>query len=559
MELRPYQQAAIAAVYRYLRDRDGNPVVVSPTGSGKAILSAKIASDAVLQWNGRVLVLAHVKELLEQNADKLRRLAPQLRVGLYSAGLKRRDTDTPVVVAGIQSVYQKACELGRFDIVIVDECHWIPPDGEGMYRQFLADARQVNPQIRLIGLTATPFRMKSGLICGPDQLLTEICYEIGIRELIRDGFLSPLISRAGTLKADLSQVSVRGGEFVTDEVEAAMDQDELVRAACREIVEATADRRACLIFASGIHHGQHICRVLADEHGIECGFVTGETSCADRAELLARFQGVPQATLFAKPPLKYLCNVSVLTTGFDAPQVDCVALLRPTMSPGLYVQILGRGFRLAPGKTNCLILDFGGNILRHGPVDQIRLTQAGGASKTSVPAGKECPQCRAVIATAYARCPECGYEFPPPERQRHEPTAARVGVLSGQSCDTDFAVHDINYSVHLKKGASPEAPRSLRVTYRLGLTYCVSEFICFEHTGYARQRAEQWWRARSPEPIPTTAAEALEIIREVGISECDLVTVRNIAGETFERIVSYRLGEPVAAVGSEFTEDDIPF
>jgi DNA repair protein RadD len=546
-------------VYRYLRERDGNPLIVAPTGSGKAILVAQIASDAVLQWNGRVLVLAHVKELLEQNADKLRRLAPQLQVGLYSAGLKRRDTDQPVIVAGIQSVYQKACELGRFDLIIVDECHLLPPDGEGMYRQFLADARRVNPQVRLIGLTATPFRLKSGLIYGPDQLLTEVCYEIGIRELIRDGFLSPLISRAGSLKADLSQLTVRHGEFVADEAEAAMDRDELVRAACREIVEATADRRACLIFATSVRHGAHIRQVLADDHGIECGFVTGETSAQDRAELLARFRGDSQPTLFSSPPLKYLCNVGVLTTGFDAPHVDCVALLRPTMSPGLYAQILGRGFRLAPGKTNCLVLDFGGNIVRHGPVDQLRLPEPGANPKSTKPAAKECPQCRTVLALGYSQCPECGFEFPPPKRQTHEATAARFGVLSGQICDTEFDVLDISYHVHSKRGANAESPRSMRVTYRLGLTYCVSEYICFEHPGFARRKAEQWWRQRSPEPVPATASEAVDIARETGLAEAHRVTVRNIAGETYERIVAYQLGERLAPMGAGVPDDELPF
>jgi DNA repair protein RadD len=155
MQLRPYQQEAIEAVYRHLRERDDNPVVVIPTAGGKTPILATMCKDAVTRWNGRVLILAHVKELLEQAADKLRAVCPEVRFGVYSAGLNRRDTEHAVIVAGIQSVYRRACELDAFDLIIVDEAHLIPTSGDGMYRQFLADAKGVRPTVRVIGLTAT--------------------------------------------------------------------------------------------------------------------------------------------------------------------------------------------------------------------------------------------------------------------------------------------------------------------------------------------------------------------------------------------------------------------
>ncbi|RMF99701.1 MAG: hypothetical protein D6741_08075, partial [Planctomycetota bacterium] len=124
--LRAYQQAAVDAVYAHLRSREDNPAVVLPTAAGKTFVIARMVTDAVSRWNGRVLVLAHVMELLEQNAEKIRRLCPQLPIGIYSAGLKRRDTDGSVIVAGIQSVYRRACELGPFDLILVDEAHLIP-------------------------------------------------------------------------------------------------------------------------------------------------------------------------------------------------------------------------------------------------------------------------------------------------------------------------------------------------------------------------------------------------------------------------------------------------
>ena len=180
--LRPTQLAAIAPIHA-----GTHCLLLAPTAGGKTPLMASVCKDAVGQWNGRVLILAHVKELLEQSADKLRTVCPEIEFGVYSAGLKRRDTRNPVIVAGIQSVYRRACELDAFDLVMVDEAHLIPTDGEGMYRQFLADARVINPAIRIVGFTATPFRLKTGPICTADGFLNHVCFEVGVRELIRDG------------------------------------------------------------------------------------------------------------------------------------------------------------------------------------------------------------------------------------------------------------------------------------------------------------------------------------------------------------------------------------
>jgi len=559
--LRPYQQAAVEAVYEHLRTRDDNPAVVLPTAAGKSWVIAQLVKDAVLRWNGRVLVLAHVKELLEQNADKIRRLCPEVPIGIYSAGLNRRETDKPVIVAGIQSVYKRACELDAFDLVIVDEAHLIPPDGDGMYRTFLADAKVVNPHVRVIGLTATPFRLSSGPICTPEGVLNHICYEVGVRELIRDGYLCPLVTKAGVKKADFDRLHIRGGEFVADEVENLMDDDRLVEAACEEIITYTADRHTVLLFASGVRHAEHIQRVLQDRFGVECGLVTGETPAAERAALIARFRGETEAGLLPRPPLKYLVNVNVLTTGFDAPNIDCVAILRPTMSPGLWYQMVGRGFRFHPGTQNCLVLDFGGNALRHGPVDQLRMPDAPGRGSGEAPA-KECPECHTIIAAGYTRCPECGYEFPPPERRRHDAQAAADGVLSGQVVDNEYTVWDIRYSVHTKKDAPPEAPKTMRVDYYIGQFTYVSEWICFEHDGFPRWKAEQWWKRRSPDPIPDTAERAVEIAEAGGLAWTEKIVVRSTAGEKYDRIVGYTLGPKPDPVPVEDTEDDladIPF
>jgi DNA repair protein RadD len=562
ISLRPYQSAAVESVYRHLRDHDDNPVVVIPTGGGKTPVMATICDDAVRKWDGRVLVLAHVKELLEQTAGTLRTMAPELDVGVYSAGLRRRDTQHPVIVAGIQSVYKRAGDLfgeQAFQIILIDEAHMIPPEGDGMYRQFLADAKVINPQVRTIGLTATPFRMTSGSICQGDHFLNSICYEVSVKELIRDGYLCPLRTKAAIAKVDTSNLHVRAGEFIASETEELMDQDNLVRAACVELVQQTQDRQSVLIFASGVQHGLHIAENLRAEHGVECGFVCGETPVAERDRLIGRFRRSPGQGLFGdscQKPLKYLCNVNVLTTGFDAPNVDCIAMLRPTMSPGLYYQMVGRGFRLCEGKADCLVLDFGGNVMRHGPVDDLRVTEPGAASGEA-PA-KECPQCHAVIHAAYATCPQCGYAFPPPQRQGHDAEASTEGVLSGQETVTEYPVTEVRYAVHVKRDAPQDAPRTMRAEYRIGWQKHISEWVCFDHTGYARAKAENWWRQRSNDPVPSTVEEAVALAEAGSLAKPSTIQVRHVAGEPYDRIIGHQLGEKPPALTEGDLSEPVP-
>ena len=571
IQLRPYQSEAVNAVYEHLRCRDDNPCVVIPTAGGKTPLMATICRDAVTQWDGRVLILAHVKELIEQAVDKLHAMAPDLwhQIGCYSAGLKSRDTDHAIIVAGIQSVYRKAAELDSFDLILIDEAHMLPPNGEGMYQQFLQDAKAINPNVRLIGLTATPYRMTSGTICGSDHLLNHICYEVGVRELIAQGYLCPLKTKAGRRKADTSGLHIRAGEFIAGEVEALMDDDALVHSACREIVEQTRDRNSVLIFAASVQHAQHVQRVLADM-GHECGFVCGESSGIFRDDILRRFKD---------GELKYLVNVNVLTTGFDAPNIDCVALLRPTNSPGLYYQMLGRGFRLHPAKTNCLVLDFGGNILRHGPVDALQIKDKSDRKGNNEAPAKECPNCQALIHASYTLCPDCDHEFPPPERDKHDGSASTAGVLSGEVTETDYEVSSVYYSIHTKRGAPPDHPKTLRVDYRCGFNEYHSEWICVAHPkgSYAWRKAHTWWQSRSNEPLPDTVEQAVELAENGALAQPLSITVRSVTGEKFDRITNYELGsippridgsderEPVASTVSpdqpwtQWPDDDIPF
>lgn len=545
MKLRPYQQEAVNAAYQHLRERDDNPCIVLPTGTGKSLVLAQIATDAVVQWSGRVLILAHVKELLEQNAEKIQALCPDIRVGIYSAGLGRQDTAHNVIVAGIQSVYKKACELGKFDIIVIDEAHLIPEEGEGMYRKFLADAKIINPLIRVIGLTATPFRLRGGRICKPKNILNHVCYEAGIKEMIVNGYLSPLKTKAGQTKPILTNLHVRAGEFVAADVKDAMDRMSITSEAVKEVIEYTKDRKAVLIFTCSVEHCKHVAEEIG-KHNLECGIVTAKTGDNERAELLSRFKGKKVKTsLFGeeKGPLKFLANVNVLTTGFDAPNVDCVVLLRPTASAGLYVQMIGRGTRIYPGKQDCLILDYGENVLRHGPIDMINVSEPDKKTGSGGAVTKECPECHSLIHSSYRYCPECNYEFKIEERAGINSTAGKESVLSGEIEDITYTVLSVSHDIHTKKGADDNAPKTMKIEYRVGLNNYIREWVCPEHTGWARSKFAAWWKDRTDAPVPASAQEAVEIAWSGVLCETEEIVVRSISGEPFDRVIDYKLGE----------------
>lgn len=542
---RKYQQKAVDAVWNHLREKDTNPCVVLPTGTGKSVVIAMLVYDACVQWSGRVLILAHVKELLQQNAEKIAALCPDVKIGIYSAGLGGADTSEQCIVAGIQSVYKKADELGKFDLIIVDEAHLINSESENsMYTTLINAMKDRNGLVRVIGMTATPYRMKGGLICKANGILNEVCYEAELRDMIRQGFLCPLTAKGGREKADLSNLHIRGGEFIPAEVDAAMDCVSLVNNACKEIVERTKDRRAVLVFASSVTHCEHVADKLREITGEYVGVVTGDTPAEVRDLLLRRFKGeTVQDSLFdSLRPIKYLVNVNVLTTGFDAPCTDCIALLRPTASPGLLTQMIGRGTRLSDGKANCLILDYGDNLLRHGPVDAIRINKETGKG-TGDGYTKECPECFELISAGFKACPSCGFVFPSIRREAtHGSTAAGGGVMTGEITETDWDITEMKATRHSKRVPDPENPKpdTVRITFFAGLTQSFSMWLCPEHQGYARSKFEAWWTQQAPNcAMPATVDDALFYF-ENGLVETPVrITVKEVTGNKFPEVVGY--------------------
>lgn len=552
--LRDYQSDSVAAAWSFLCSQRGNPVVVLPTGSGKSLVIAQLCRDAVERFGGRVIVLAHRKELLLQNAEKIIALLPEMDVGIFSAGLNSRDTEHSIVVAGIQSVYQRAFDFGERNLVIIDEVHLVPHDGEGMYKTFLNDLRIANPRLRMVGTTATPFRLDCGPLCRPDALFQKVCYSAPIQQLIASGYLCNLTTKPAQGTVDTASLRVRCGEFVAADSESLFGG--IVQSACEEIVSAASDRKSVLIFCSGVNHAERVAREIERISGDRCGVVTGGTLPLERSQMLADF---------ASRRLRWLCNVDVLTTGFDAPCIDCIAILRATMSAGLFAQICGRGFRIHPEKSDCLVLDFGQNIKRHGPIDAI---DYGRCRRTGEQPGeaptKTCLNCEIECFAGAADCPNCGFHFPKSESKHDDNADTESAILAEPE---SWIVEEVRYAEHHKKKAAPDSPPTMRVDYICqpfdgvggnldGTT--ISEWICVEHEGFAGKKAFRWWRERSNFDCPETVFEAVDLAcRGALASPSKIITQKE--GRWY-RVLSAELDEkPVELVADENELEEVPF
>lgn len=544
IQLRPYQREAVDATYAYWAREGGSPLIELATGTGKSVVIATLIRELMASYPAmRILSLVHVRELVEQNALELLNLWPGAPVGINSAGLRRRDTAHPIIFASIQSVHRKAASLGRRDLILLDEAHLLPRHGEGMYHELINTMQATtSPDLRLWGCTATPYRLDSGrLDQGDGRLFDRIAYSYGVGEGIRDGFLTPLVSKAGATQIDVSGVARRGGEFVAGALEAVADRDDVTRAAVQEIVRAGSSRRSWLIFASSVRHAHHV-REAVRTHGVSCEVVSAETPDEERRALLAAFKA---------GTIRCLANMSVLTTGFNAPRVDLIAMLRPTLSTGLFVQMLGRGTRcvgpdykasMAAGKSDCLVLDFSGNVRRHGPVDDLSITTSGGGTSRAVErvapddiAAEPCPTCLTYNSPRARLCVSCGEELK--AEARHEAVADTTPVLSGLSIDDWRSVSRVAVSRHVKM-AAPDAPATLRVAYTCSRK-TFSEFLCFDHPAgsYPRRKAEAWWREKTSTAIPASVDAALASAAWTS----DIEAIKTRHDGQFDRVTNHRL------------------
>ena len=528
MILRPYQQEVLDDLWAWFgRHEDGNPIVVAAVGAGKSLMIAALAKRANQEWPGtRILVLVHQKELLEQNVDKIVRIAPELQVGIFSAGAGRKDLGCQITYATIGSVWKQAHRMGRIDIVLADECHLLNPKQEGMWRSFLKDLAVYCPGARTIGWTGTEYRGNGAwLTAGQEALFTHVAAKVTMKDLLAQGFLSPLTPAVTQARIVADGVATSGDDYQVSALANITDTVELVEATADEICTLARDRKRWLVFAVTIKHAEHM-RDALRQRGVVVDMVSAETPKAERAAMIAAFR---------RGDIRCLVNVAVLTTGFDVPELDFIALLRATKSPVLYVQIAGRGMRLAEGKTNCLWADFTDTTLRLGPVDDIkgRMPARRGAAEAPF---RICPECSSRNRASARECLDCGHVFPLPEVIKHGSEARGAAVLSSQvSPERDCDVTHVTYSVH-KKEARPD---SMRVEYWGGPTCLAREWVLFDAEGYPRLKAERWWRMRAKvDGIPRSTAEAVQAATQGGITPPHGVTIDT--RQKYPDILSYR-------------------
>lgn len=421
IEFRPNQIEAADAVEDAYRRGIRRPLVDSCVGSGKSLGMALLAHRG-WQRGRRTIIAAHTRELVKQNAAACRLLG--LPTGINAAALGERTWRAPVISASIHSIYKHAQSFGPIDDIITDECHLIPHDESGMYREFL----RAFPNANAPGFTGTTFRLQGGsLVEGEEAPFDEVVYTYSILDGIRDGYLVPAFSAPADDVIDESKLRTTGGEFTGASQDA--QNIALMDNHIAQMVHHGANRRSWLVFEASQKAAIAMTKRL-NEWGIPSEIVIDKTSDDDRARAIANL---------ASGRIRCLVNVGALTTGFDVQAIDLLVMRRKTKSLGLYIQMVGRLLRtiggtieksIAAGKADGLVLDFAGNIDMHGPLDDVirpaesksRLVGCENCGKRNNSAAarcwscdalmtKVCPGCTESINKGTLDCPHCGYDM----------------------------------------------------------------------------------------------------------------------------------------------------
>lgn len=481
---RDYQVQAVESIWKYFSNNTGNPLLCLPTGTGKSVIIALLLKKIFEAFpNQKVLMITHVKELIQQNFEKLKSVWNEAPVGVYSAGLKKRESQQKIIFCGIQSVAKKAELFGSVDLVVIDEAHLVSHNANSQYRNFIAKLKESNSYLKVIGLTATPFRSNFGLLTDAG-IFTDIAFDITQKDefvkLINQGYLSALVPFATNHKIDVSNVKITNGEFNQKELAKAVNVGDITEKILNDAIELAKNRNKWLIFSSGIEHGKEICECL-NEKGILTTCVFGDLSNAERDRRIADFK---------TGKYKAIVNYGVLTTGFDCPEIDCIIMIRPTLSPVLWVQMLGRGTRPSANKENCLVLDYAGNTERLGAINDPKIPYKSKTKNKKQKQGeasqKICPMCNAANIAQNVYCWKCNYFF---KGEKLNSVSSDLALI--QKTFFHFVkVSKINITEYQKKGK----PKCFKVDYYCGV-YKMTEFLCPLHGGYAQDVFFKWTKA----------------------------------------------------------------
>jgi DNA repair protein RadD len=512
MEDRYYQTEGVNAFFNYfINGGRGNPLLAYPTGTGKSVIIARIIQAALQTYsNTRIIVGTHVKELIAQNADKLLTVWPNAPVSIYSAGLKQKDYTGQVVFGGIASMINRAQDFGHRDLMLIDEAHLLSPSGDSMYQRFISYLRNINPKLKTVGFTATPYRIGQGLLID-DGLFTDLIIDYtnfeNFNRLLHDGYLVPPIPKKTKTILSVDGVGMSNGDYSQNQLQNAVDLQDINLSACNEMVQYGTNRRAWLVFCSGVEHAEHVASILR-MMGIPTQAVHSKLEAGKRDEYIKQFKS---------GQLRCLCNNNVLTTGFDYPEIDLIGMLRPTMSTGLWVQMLGRGTRPAiwVGKLNCLVLDFAGNTARLGPINDPIIPKKRGPSSGEAPV-KLCENCGTYNHLRAKICIECGAEFTFEVKITHQASTLELVKTDLPEIET-FEIARVLYRAVNRNNGKPPV---LLITYITRDLRQFKDVKCFEDEGPALHYAHVWWREHSgKQECPSTTNDAQQYAKYLKIPE----------------------------------------
>lgn len=542
MAEREYQTVAINRTFEYLNTTTEDGYIAMPTGTGKShVISGIVRKAFQFRPNARIQILNPKIELIEQNLEKIKDSWPSAPIGVYSAGLKTKQNHMPITMAGIMSIHEKADDFKHTDIVLVDECHLISENGDTVYRAYIEKLRKYNPRMRVIGLTATDWRMGHGKLSDPGGLFAHAIIDMTklhiYNRFFDEGYLSRLIAKPMDTVLDVSGVAMSGGDYNMTQVQAAIDQDKITWRAMQELVHYGHTRRKWLIFAAGVDHADHICDVL-NRMGFPTTVVHRGIPAKERRQRIKDYKAG-----------KYRCmvNNNILTTGFDDPSIDLLGIMRPSMSSSLWVQMLGRGTRPLYGPThmvgnnlfdqygnnldtvegrlasilmglkqNCLVLDFARNTENLGPINDPVIPKRK-SGKAGDPPIKICETarlkkgytgCGAYNHPSKPTCENCGAPFDFAVKYGSE--ASNMDIISdGQDAFEWFDIKMVGYS----KGIGSTGKAYLRVDYWYTNRKKWTDYVHLEQSGYVLHQAKQWWFARFRYPdwgAPPSVDEALK-------------------------------------------------
>jgi DNA repair protein RadD len=497
---RYYQADCVSALWDYFnRDKD-DPVVAMPTGTGKSLVIAMFNAGVMQQYpSSRLMCLTHVKELIEQNSDKLKEFWPGAPYGIYSAGLKKKQKDWPITFGGVKSVVNCIDDFGHIDLLTVDEAHLINDKSDSDYGTVIGTLRKRNPKLKVIKLTATPYRTGTGMIA-PAK---DICYDLtgykAFNRLIDEGYLCRVISKRTATKLNIKNVGVSNGDYAQGQLEKAIDREDVNYQAVQEMCQYGYERVSWVVFCAGIKHSEHVAKLL-NMFGITAAAVHSKMPQADRDAAIKAFKC---------GKLRCLVNFNVVTTGFDHPPIDFIGMLRPTMSTGLWVQMVGRGTRPSPDtmKQNCLVLDFAANTPRLGPINDPVIPRPKGSSTPGTPPVRICDNCGTYNYASARFCETCGFEFPRLIALNN--TAGNEELLRSDLPQIEwFSVQRVVYN----KLVSQKGENFLKVTYVVaGSKKAFSELVALEKTAGLGAKARKWWMQRmGVDSAPPSVDEALK-------------------------------------------------